>query len=118
MNITEILNLAMETVQTGSEVQNGREKAEKLPLDQPATIDAFDFLTGDSGEYIVFTVKEDDKHFYYGNSVLTDGIKKIQGKLSTEQMDELLAFGIPVMYTGKRQSKQNKSRYFDTYKLF
>lgn len=60
-------------------LMEGREKGDIEALFGPTTtINDFGFLSGDDGEYVVFTVQEDPKNFYFGGGVLTDHMKKIE----------------------------------------
>ena len=91
----------------GFPFMEGKENG-KLEENKIYTVNEFDYMNDEKGDYIVFTVKEDDKHFYFGGQVLTDTFKKIELQYSNI-LDELLEEGIPFKAT-KKLSK-NKRQY-------
>lgn len=71
------------------------------------TIDDFGFLSGDNGEYVVFTVKEEPKQFFFGGKVLTVAMKDFEKDGYTE---DIRTEGIP-MVLAKKKSKDGKKTY-------
>lgn len=84
----------------------GREKGDtNALLDTAVTITDFDYLTGDKGEYAVFTIKEDAQQFYFGNSILTGHLKELE---ADGHKEEIQTHGLPTLFEQKR-SKQNRT---------
>lgn len=80
---------------------DGREKGETQELIGTVnTIENYGFLPSDDGSmYVVFTVKERAKKFYFGGEVLTDRMTQLdaegyRGAIETE--------GLPVLMTQKK----------------
>ena len=88
-------------------LMEGKDKGDtKELLGQVSTITDYGFLPNEAGEmYAVFTVKERANKFYFGGSVLTDRLFK----LDTEGYREaILAEGLPVLLAEKK-SKNNRT---------
>lgn len=49
-------------------------------------IEEFAFLSGENGEYAVFTVKENENIFYFGNSVVSDVLKQVEMDNMSEEL--------------------------------
>lgn len=88
-------------------LMEGRDKGDtKELLGQVSTITDFGFLPNEAGEvYAVFTVKERTGKFYFGGTVLTDRLFKLEQEGYHEA---IVAEGLPVLLTEKR-SKNNRS---------
>lgn len=67
---------------------DGRDRADLADLctGEKYHIEEFAFLSGENGEYAVFTVKENENFFYFGNSVVSDVLKQLE----TDNMSEEL----------------------------
>lgn len=90
----------------------GREKAtHSIPNRQLLTITNFDFLNGDNGDYAVVIFKEDEKHFYFTGSVVTDKLHKIKDNMLPHELEELLTNGIECVF--EQKVSKNKFRYCD-----
>lgn len=79
----------------------GREKGEtKELLGTVNTITEYGFLPNERGEvYAAFIVKEREKRFYFGGTVLTDQL----GQLDQEGYHEaIVAEGLPMLMTEKK----------------
>lgn len=85
----------------------GREKGEtKELLGTVNTIMEYGFLPNDSGEvYAVFVVMERPKKFYFGGTVITDRLEKLDAEGYGEAIREE---GLPVLMTEK-QSKNKRT---------
>lgn len=90
------------------EIMEGKEKADVQDLlDKVIHIDNFDFLTGDDGEYAVFTVKETEGLFYFASSVLTQELKDIENDgMKEDALSETIAVKLY-----ERKSKNGKRTY-------
>lgn len=88
-------------------LMEGRDKGDTKDLmGQVSTITDYGFLPNEAGEmYAVFTVKERAKAFYFGGTVLTDRLFKLEQEGYHEA---IVAEGLPVLLTEKR-SKNNRT---------
>lgn len=79
----------------------GREKGDASELIGTVnTIDNYGFLPDDKGQpYVVFTVKERSKKFYFGGEVLTDRMTQLEAEGYREEIE---AEGLPVLMTTKK----------------
>lgn len=112
-NLNDLISKVQE-VANGSVIDFmvGRTKAEgHLPMRQLLTIKNFDFLQGDNGEYAVVIFEEDDQHFHFMGTVVTDKLKKIQENILPSELEELLACGIECVF--EQKVSKNKFRYCD-----
>ena len=84
-------------------IMQGKEKGESEDLiGTIVSIDDFDFLNGENGEYAVFTIREDDSHFFFGGKVLSEKLKTFQ----TEGYTDLIKIeGLPMVLSTKKSSK-------------
>lgn len=88
-------------------LMEGKEKGDIDDLmDKVVTINGYGFLQGDTGNYAVFTVKEDDENFYFGGMVITDALEELEGD---GYRSEILQDGLPIRLS-KKMSK-NKRNY-------
>ena len=71
------------------------------------TLNDFGFLSGDDGEYAVFTVQEEPKEFFFGGKVLTEALKEFEKDGYTESIREE---GLPLVLT-KKKTKDGKKNY-------
>lgn len=87
---------------------DGREKDDLVNLhDKSVTIDNYGFLpNADGSPYACFTVKEDEKSFYFGGQVLTERLAQLEQEGFKA---DILAEGLPVHFS-KAMSK-NKRAY-------
>lgn len=88
---------------------DGREKGNTEDLlGQISTITDYGFLPNDDGElYVAFIVKERSTQFYFGGTVLTDRLMKLDGE---GYGDEIREEGLPVLMT-KARSKKTKREF-------
>ena len=85
----------------------GREKADvKELIGTINTIDEYGFLSGDDGDYAVFTVKERAGKFYFAGMVLTDQLQQLEAEGYHEEIN---AEGLPVLLTEKKAKKGNRT---------
>lgn len=90
----------------------GRKKGEEHPpLKQVLTIENYDFLQGENGEYAVVIFKEDKENFYFMGSVVTEKLKKVDNALLPSEKDEMLSLGIEVVF--EQVTSKSKRKYMD-----
>lgn len=79
----------------------GREKGDTQELlGQVSTINEYGFLPNEAGEaYAVFTVKERSGKFYFGGTVITDRLTKLEQEGYHET---IVAEGLPVRMSNKK----------------
>lgn len=67
---------------------DGRERADLADLctGEKYHIEEFAFLSGENGEYVVFTVKENENIFYFGNTVVSDVLKQVEMDNMSEEL--------------------------------
>jgi hypothetical protein len=88
-------------------IMENREKGDFADIKgEIVTISDFDFMKDDGKEYVVFTIKEDTKNFYFGGQVLTDNMKSLENDGYAETVREE---GLPVKFTTKKS--KNKRDY-------
>lgn len=80
---------------------SGREKGDAAELiNQYIDISDYGFMAGDNGhDYVVFITKQDSKRFFFGGTVLTDQMHKLDDE---GYGDEIRAEGLPVLLSEKR----------------
>jgi len=89
-------------------LMNNRTKGEQEDLiGEIVTIEDYDFMKGENGAYVVFTVKEYPEQFFFGGSVLTEQLQKVE---EAEMHDQVISEGLPMLLT-KKQSKETKRNY-------
>lgn len=86
---------------------DGREKGDtKELLGQDSTITEYGFLPNEAGEpYAVFIVKERSDKFYFGGTVITDRLLKLEEE---GYHDAIVAEGLPVRMSEKK-SRNNRN---------
>ena len=86
----------------------GRTKGDLSEIaDKNVTINNFNFLKNEEGEYAVFTVAEIPDSFYFGGLVITDSLRKIEEEGYKEEVEKV---GLPVIIS-QRKSKNKKLYY-------
>lgn len=104
---SKLQNFAKELTTQVAFMQDAEKGDIKEVFDTIVTIDAYDFLEGDDGKYVVIRLKEEKNKFFFGNSILTDHIMKIHEEgLGVEIVKE----GLPVMFS-ERKSRKSKRMY-------
>lgn len=101
----------------GCECMLNREKGDMEKLQgEIVTIIDFDFMTDSTKNlpYVVFTIQEDDTHFYFGGTVLTDKMSKLAAEGYTEDIQQN---GLPVIF-GKQQPKDKKKQAYTTVTFY
>ena len=85
----------------------GRDKGDtKELLGQDSTITEYGFLPNEAGEvYAVFIVKERSDKFYFGGTVMTDRLLKLEQE---GYHDAIVAEGLPVRMSEKK-SRNNRN---------
>lgn len=87
---------------------DGREKGDvKNLLGQVTTITDYGFIPNEAGEaYVCFIVKERSKEFYFGGTVLTDRLTKLDEEGFGDAIREE---GLPVLMTEAKGKKSNRT---------
>ena len=83
------------------EIREGREKGENI-FDKAITIKNFLICSGDNGTYAEYVIEEDNTHFFFGGSVLTNLLAKIE---ADGQKDGVKENGLKVKLTKKKSEK-------------
>lgn len=112
----DLKSRAME-LSAGCELMIDREKGDMDKLiGTPVVINGYDFLTdSEKGTpYVVFTIHEDDAHFFFGGTVLTDKMKKLDNE---GYRDAVETEGLPVLF-GKNQPKDKKKKSYTTVTFY
>lgn len=106
-NALSIINTLKENMNMeGIPFMEGREPSE-LVEGQVVTLTDYGFIDGEDGKYVVFMIKEDDKHFYFGGLVLTQLCEQLDN-YSDEEVKEVLEHGIQFT-TEKKKSKKGRT---------
>lgn len=92
----------------GLPFMEGKEKLDNI-LDEVLTVNEYGFLSGDDGEFIVYTTKEYPNNFFFGGSVLTERFKHIESVFTEDEIAELLNEGITIKLVQKKS--KNKRIY-------
>lgn len=103
-NIANLIGKIKNELTVGLPFMEGRTKG-SLPTEMNLTLNNYGFLKGDDGEYIVMTFKEDDTNFFFGGSVVTEKMKKID-KIVGDAKVELLQSGMEVKFVSKTSDKK------------
>lgn len=95
----------------GIPFMEGRKKGE-LPLKVLSTLNNFDFLHGEDGEYAVLSLEEYPDFFFFGGSVVTQKLKDLEDILTDAGIDDLSTqdSGVPVIFN-KKKNKSGKKEY-------
>ena len=109
-DIKSLIAKAKEITLSGLPFMEGREKGDMDDLtDATVTIVDYGFMNDDGKEYACFICKEHEGLFFFGGSVLTDSLQKLDEMLTDNEIAELLDNGIPTHFE-KKKSK-NKREY-------
>lgn len=84
-------------------------KGKVLNIDNFGTMELPNQETGELQNVGVFTVREDEKNFFFGGSVITDTLCKLE-KIVGDDWEQILKEGIPVTLE-ERKSKRNNRIY-------
>lgn len=88
-------------------IMEGRVKEElKSLLGKEITIKNFDFLPSDNGEYVVFTIEEDEGCFYFGSTVITQELKTLTENGFKEEIKQK---GLKVILEEKRAKNSSRT---------
>lgn len=107
-NLKDLKARALELT-AGLPLMEGREKGEMKTLanDETFTIREFGFIKeNDSADYVVFTIDEDNKNFYFGGQVLTENMHTMEDEGYSEV---IFKEGLPVKFEERRS--KNKRTY-------
>ena len=93
---------------TGLPFMEGLDKGETAEiLGQTVNVIEYGYMNGDDGEYVVFIVKENEEHFYFGSTVVTSAFKQLDATIQPEVIKEILELGLPIKLS-ERQSKTKR----------
>ena len=115
VNVLELLKGLKDELENALPIMEGREKG-TLVEGVKMTIKDWGYMMGkdDNGndkEYACVIVKEDDKNFYFLNSVPTDKLKKIDSLYDEKTLALIKDNGIPVVFEIKKS--KDKFKYQD-----
>ena len=96
----------------GCEIMENREKSEQI-MDEVVTITDMDILTGDKGNYAVYTLKEYPKNYFFGGKSLTLIAEEV--KADSELMNELHTVGLRVSLKKVKTKKGNDFTQVELY---
>lgn len=68
----------------GIPFMEGNDKMD-MPLDENLTIKDFGFIDGEDGEYAVIYFTEYPKNFAFGNAIITDNLRTMEGDFKSHQ---------------------------------
>lgn len=100
-----IQNLKDSMNMEGIPFMEGRTPSE-LTEGQVVTLVDYGFIDGEDGRYVVYAIKEDEEHFYFGGTVLTQMCEQLD-EYSDEEVAEVLNHGIQFT-TSKKKSKKGR----------
>ena len=107
-----ILDKVRKELKGGLDFMEGKEKGNINDLNKYESVNIIDFgflIDRDSKEeYACFVVYEEGKYFYFGGSVVTEKLRRIQEALTSEELTELLMEGLPVKFVNKKSEKGRK----------
>lgn len=110
INVKNLINkIRKEHEVQGIPFMEGR-TAGTLEVGRRYDINDFGFINGDNGEYVVVSVKDNDKEFFFGGMVLTQIMKDIQDNYSEDEVAAIMEEGLPIQLD-KVKSKTNKRTY-------
>lgn len=90
----------------GIRFMDGRSKGDVKSLNgHTVTVEDYAFLNGDDGDYVVFIIKEDPAHFYFGATVMTDNFKEF----TAEEKSEIQKDGLPLRLSERKNKKGNRT---------
>lgn len=90
----------------GIEFMTGRTKGNVSDLyNKEVVVEKFDFLTGDDGKYLVFTVKGNETEFFFGATVMTQNFEEF----TNDDIIEIATAGLPILLNEKKNKKGTKT---------
>ena len=109
-NIQDILMRVKQELSAGLPFMEGRE--------QGAIVTGIEFTVKEFGmlkdkeqndrEYACFLLEEDNEHFFFGGSVITETFQTLQRILSDEELKQLLDAGLRVKFEKKVSTEKNR----------
>lgn len=112
VDVLELLRGLKDELENALPIMEGREKG-ALVNDTSLTIKDWGYMTGkdDNGndkEYACVIFDEDEKNFYFLNSVPTDKLKKIDALYDEKTIELIKLNGIPVVFEEKKSKDKRK----------
>lgn len=83
-----------------------REKA-TIELNKWFYLDEFDFIKTDLGESLVFTIKGENRFYFFGAPTVTLKFKEMMKLFNEQEFNQLLEEGIEIKFS-RRQSKNRR----------
>lgn len=112
MAISNLKNRVKE-LSTKIEFMDSREKGDFSELiRKTVTISDYGFLHDEDKEYIVFTVEEDKKNFYFGGVILTEQMKQLD---EDGFHDDIVKEGLPVKFDTKKSKGKREYTTVEFY---
>lgn len=112
---TNLFNKIKELNNTGLEIMNGREKGDiQEILNENIIVDNYDFGKGEQGDYVVFTVKDNDTEFFFGSSVVTENFLALDNMITDEEKVEIFTTGLS-MSLHQKKSKNNRKYIYNVF---
>lgn len=109
-NIKDLIKQAKEITLSGLPFMEDREKGDMEDLiDKTVTIIDYGYMKDEGKDYAAFITEENEKCFYFGGSVLTDSLQRLDEVLTDNEIAELLDNGLQCKFE-KKKSK-NKREY-------
>lgn len=94
----------------GIPFMENREKAD-LPVGTVCTLDDYGFAKSENGgDYVVLSLAEYPKSFFFGGSVVTDKMHLLDLELEASEKEAMREEGIPVIFV-KKLNKKGKREY-------
>ncbi|MGL5718729.1 MAG: hypothetical protein ACRCXT_21045 [Paraclostridium sp.] len=111
----ELFNKIKEISNSGLEIMNGRDKGDiQEILGETIVVDNYDFGKGEQGDYVVFTIKDNDTEFFFGSSVVTENFLALDNMVTDEEKVELFETGI-AMSLHQKKSKNNRKYIYNVF---
>lgn len=107
---TELFKKVQSVTNKGLEIMEGRDTGDiNEILDENVVVDNYQFGKSTDGEYVAFTIRDNDTEFYFGGSVVTEAFKNLDAVLTEEEKIELMTSGLLVKFS--KVKSENKRTY-------
>lgn len=109
-NLQELIKLAQGVTNNVLPIMEGRETGDiEGILNETVLVDNYEFGNSKDGEYVAFTIKDNDTEFFFGGSVVTETFKKLDCVLTHYQKQALLNNGLETYI--EEVKSENKRKY-------
>lgn len=109
-DINAILKKVKQELSAGLPFMEGKEQG-SIPTEVEVTVKEFGMLKDkeqNDREYVCFLIEEDNEHFFFGGSVITETFQTIQGIVSEIELKQLLEAGLKVKFHKKLSTEKNR----------